>query len=556
MNKPMYQSLPLSFLIIFLFIFSSSAHDKPEDVPSSSSTSQDLKGCFPKVYAFGDSDTDTGNAPLVGTHFQGGNTYNISGKIPTKLVIDFLCLALALPPPPSFLRGLSGNSDSGVNFAVSGSTSFSADIFGKNLTSLFWKGVPENYKTQIDWFNKYLNQAKGTKVNENEGQGNQGKGTEGHGTVEAKGTEGQGKVEAKGTGTEGQGTVEAKGTEGQGKVEAKGTEDQGTVEGKGTEGQGKVEAKGTEDQGTVEGKGTEGQGKVEAKGTEGQGTEDQGTVEGKGTEGQGKVEAKGTEGQGTEGQGNQGQGKGIEGQGTEGQGNQGQGKGIEGQGKGSHKADMANALFWIGQMGVSDYTSAQGSSSVSFRALADSSVKHVTELLTDIIKNGGKYIVVQGLPPVGCFPLYMSASPLNNLDKSGCAATINAAVSAHNQLLQWSLEKYRKMFPNCKIVYADYWKAYLEIMTNPKKYGIEEPFKACCGSGEGQFNFAKNKMCGSSGTSVCNDPSKYVNFDGCHLTEAMHKHLADLFLHQGFCQPSFDELVKSKKGVQTVEKKQ
>ncbi|GFP96072.1 GDSL esterase/lipase at3g48460 [Phtheirospermum japonicum] len=291
MNKPIYQSLPLAFLIIFLYVSSSSAHDKPKDDPPSSSL-QDLKGCFPKVYAFGDSDTDTGNAPLLGTHFQGGQTYNISGTIPSRLVIDFLCAALALPPPPPFMKGLSGNSNSGINFAISGSTSFSADIFGKNLTSLFWKGVPVNYKTQIDWLNKYLNQAKGNG----------------------------------------------------------------------------------------------------AKGTEG-------------------------------------------------------------------KADMANALFWIGQMGVSDYTSAQG------------------------------------------------------------------------------------------IAYADFWNAYLEIATNPKKYGIEEPFKACCGSGEGQFNFNKNKMCGSSGTSVCKDPSKYVNFDGCHLTEAMHKHLADMFLHQGFCQPSFDELVKSKKGV-------
>ncbi|KAK7848630.1 hypothetical protein CFP56_004686 [Quercus suber] len=42
--------------------------------------------------------------------------------------------------------------------------------------------------------------------------------------------------------------------------------------------------------------------------------------------------------------------------------------------------------------------------------------------------------------------------------------------------------------------------------------------------------------------------STHINFDGVHLTENMHQHLSDLFFNQGFCTPSFADLIKMKKG--------
>lgn len=162
--------------------------------------------------------------------------------------------------------------------------------------------------------------------------------------------------------------------------------------------------------------------------------------------------------------------------------------------------------------------------------------------------------MVQGLPPVGCLPMDISLCPLQNLNKMGCAAAVNSAIMIHNQILQRNIENLRKINPNSTIVYADYWNAYLTILTNPKKYQIEEPFKACCGCGESgsPLNFNKHKLCGSPGATVCKDPSKYISWDGIHLTEAMYKHVTDLFLNQGFCKPSFDELIKRKKACRTA----
>ncbi|KAL2547158.1 GDSL esterase/lipase [Forsythia ovata] len=222
--------------------------------------------------------------------------------------------------------------------------------------------------------------------------------------------------------------------------------------------------------------------------------------------------------------------------------------GCKGKNIASCKVQMHDSLFWIGEMGVNDYTRAHGSS-VSLQSLSEMSVRTVSKLLKTLLTAGAKYIVVQGLPPVGCLPMDIFKCPLHKLNKMGCAAAVNSAIMIHNQILQRNLEKIRKLNPKSTIVYADYWNAFLTILTNPKKYQIEEPFKACCGSSGTQLNFNSHSLCGSPGTTVCKDPSKHINWDGIHLTEAMYKHVTDLFLNQGFCRPSFDDLIKSKKSM-------
>jgi hypothetical protein len=51
-----------------------------------------------------------------------------------------------------------------------------------------------------------------------------------------------------------------------------------------------------------------------------------------------------------------------------------------------------------------------------------------------------------------------------------------------------------------------------------------EIMKACCG-GSGPYH-VDEKFCGGPGTTVCPDPSKLINWDGNHLTEAAYKLVA------------------------------
>ncbi|XP_057948359.1 GDSL esterase/lipase At5g45910-like [Malania oleifera] len=448
-------SLPLATFILFLSLSSSSAHNKPH-IHRPYHAHFSCQGSFSKVYAFGDSYTDTGNALRMGglksliggflshTPF-GSSVFNPQkGRLcDGRLVVDFLCEALSLPQLPPY-KEFSGNFSSGVNFAIAGSTCLAAEFFIKKQIahSLMWKGVPESYSTQINWYDKFL-----------------------------------------------------------------------------------------------------------------------------------------------------------------------LGMDCKGKDERSCRAEMNNALFWIGAMGVNDYARILGSA-ISTRWLTDKSVGNVCDLVQvcpegenkkphtitlqksmkiafqfpslynvmqhqyqisnskghsiqlpklalfsrfflclplALLEKGAKYMVVQGLPPIGCLPSCLQLSPSHDRDNLGCASGINSAIKTHNELLQRKLAAFQKQYPGCSIIYADYWNAYRAILMNATKYNFDEPFKTCCGAGGGPFNCDLNLMCGALGTSTCSDPSKHMVWDGIHLTEAMYKHLTDLFLYKGYCKPSFEELIRKKK---------
>lgn len=63
-----------------------------------------------------------------------------------------------------------------------------------------------------------------------------------------------------------------------------------------------------------------------------------------------------------------------------------------------------------------------------------------------------------------------------------------------------------------------------------------EILKACCGGG-GPYN-VNDKFCGTSGTTVCSDSSKLINWDGAHFTEAAHKQIAKGLVEGPFANPS------------------
>ncbi|XP_076892508.1 GDSL esterase/lipase At3g48460-like [Bidens hawaiensis] len=216
---------------------------------------------------------------------------------------------------------------------------------------------------------------------------------------------------------------------------------------------------------------------------------------------------------------------------------------------------IKTVLFWVGEIGLNDFTRAVGSK-IPLQTIARSSVTYTSELIRTLIRNGAKNIVVQGLPPLGCLPMDISLTPISLRDRSGCSLIINSAVIIHNQILQAKLELYRKLYPDVTIIYADSWKAYYEIVNNPQKYKIQEVRKTCCGSSmkPEDMNFNMQSFCGSSGATVCSDPSQYVSWDGIHPTETMNYHMTEQYIDHGCCQPPFDELMKKKPGQKSAPK--
>lgn len=203
------------------------------------------------------------------------------------------------------------------------------------------------------------------------------------------------------------------------------------------------------------------------------------------------------------------------------------------------------SLFWVGEIGANDYAYTLGST-VSGETIQRLAVPTVTAFIEALLNKGAKYMLVQGLPTTGCLTLALYLAPENDRDAMGCVASSNNQSYAHNTVLQSNLNALRKRFPEATIVYADYWNAYKSILTNANRYGITQPYRACCGSGGGKLNFEVFSTCGSPTAASCPDPSQYINWDGVHLTEAMYKAVADELLNGTFSRPPFRYLVRKK----------
>ncbi|KAI3759454.1 hypothetical protein L6452_07293 [Arctium lappa] len=139
-----------TFTAIFLLLTTSSA--TPASRP------------FKKIYAFGDSYTDTGNTASA----SGPNAFTYVSNLPYgrtffhhptnrysdgRLVIDFVAESLSLPYLPPY-HNRKADTSSGINYAVAGSTAIPYGFFVKNNLTLDIQ--PQTLQTQLAWFSKTL----------------------------------------------------------------------------------------------------------------------------------------------------------------------------------------------------------------------------------------------------------------------------------------------------------------------------------------------------------------------------------------------------------------
>lgn len=155
--------------IFLLFSLISSSSTSPPD--RTSQISRRPPPPFKKIYAFGDSFTDTGNtASITGpngfTHVSNlpyGKTYfhhPTNRYSDGRLVIDFIAQSLALPFLPPYLKK-DADTSHGINYAVAGSTAIRHSFFVKNNLTL--DITPQSLQTQLNWFQKTEVEAKGCK---------------------------------------------------------------------------------------------------------------------------------------------------------------------------------------------------------------------------------------------------------------------------------------------------------------------------------------------------------------------------------------------------------
>ena len=156
-----------------------------------------------------------------------------------------------------------------------------------------------------------------------------------------------------------------------------------------------------------------------------------------------------------------------------------------------------------------------------------------------------KTILVVNLPPLGCIPalLTLYGSKDMEYDEFGCLTKLNKISAAHNKKLNETVINLRARYPHIKIVYADGYGVYTDILKDPKRYNVTAPLKACCGVG-GAYNFNKDVTCGHSGLvdgkfvnltmtlplQPCKDEKAVLSWDGIHTSNTYNRAAATAFL--------------------------
>ncbi|KAM3348031.1 hypothetical protein ACQJBY_021751 [Aegilops geniculata] len=202
------------------------------------------------------------------------------------------------------------------------------------------------------------------------------------------------------------------------------------------------------------------------------------------------------------------------------------------------------SLFIVGEFGGNDYNSPL----FAFRPLEEvhefvgDVVNSIGEGIEKLIAEGAVDLVVPGVLPIGCFPVYLSIfrkQPEMYGGKSGCIKDLNTLSWVHNVALQRKIVELRKKHADVRIMYADYYTPTIQFVLHAEKWGmLRQKPRACCGApGVGVYNFNLTSKCGEPGAYACDDPSNHWSWDGIHLTEASYGHIARGWLYGPFADP-------------------
>ncbi|CAN5962746.1 unnamed protein product [Sphagnum jensenii] len=213
---------------------------------------------------------------------------------------------------------------------------------------------------------------------------------------------------------------------------------------------------------------------------------------------------------------------------------------------------LPTAAYLIPEMGINDFYYAYSngvSPETAIDEILPKSLKLVVSAVEQLHASGARIIIVGNQQPQGCSPSVLT--PLRGIrtgryDTIGCSDEHNRVNRVFNRKLKRALTKLQESYKidGTLIIQFDFYNAFMEVFTNPAKYGFNPSnrFEVCCGFG-GPYNYNGKVMCGNNGTvplskgrtqfvniSTALNPKEHIEWDGVHFTEATYKVIASFFL--------------------------
>ncbi|XP_010540489.1 PREDICTED: GDSL esterase/lipase At1g28580-like isoform X2 [Tarenaya hassleriana] len=206
---------------------------------------------------------------------------------------------------------------------------------------------------------------------------------------------------------------------------------------------------------------------------------------------------------------------------------------------------LSRSLILMGEIGGNDYNYPffAGKNVDEIREMVPLVINVISSAIRELVDMGGRTFLVPGNFPIGCSAAYLTMYQTENMEKydplTGCLKWLNEFAEHHNERLQIELNRLRKLYPHVNIVYADYYNVVLRLFQDPIEFGfMNRPLSVCCGAG-GPYNYSPSRLCGD-GVPYCDNPSKYVNWDGFHLTEHAYRWIAKGLLKGPYADPAFN----------------
>ncbi|XP_027338358.1 GDSL esterase/lipase At5g45910-like [Abrus precatorius] len=202
------------------------------------------------------------------------------------------------------------------------------------------------------------------------------------------------------------------------------------------------------------------------------------------------------------------------------------------------------SLFIVGEIGGNDINALIPYKNITaLQELVPPIVEEITNITTKLIEEGAVELAVPGNFPIGCNSgvlTIVNSDKNDDYDQFGCLTSYNDFIENYNEQIKKAIDILRQKNSQVKIIYFDYYGAAKRLFQAPQEYGFpserKETFKACCGKGE-PYNVDINIFCGSPASITCSDPSKHINWDGVHFTEAAYKQIAKGILEGSFANP-------------------
>ncbi|CAL5439380.1 unnamed protein product [Camellia sinensis] len=192
------------------------------------------------------------------------------------------------------------------------------------------------------------------------------------------------------------------------------------------------------------------------------------------------------------------------------------------------KKTLSSAVYLFG-VGTNDYISLFLTNSTFLNSFSNSQyvgmvIGNLTMVIKEVYKKGGRKFGFLNLGPLGCLPGIRIIKPEDN---GGCLEEASQLANLHNEALSKLLSQLVNQLKGFKYALYDFNSNLRLKMNHPSKYGFKEGKIACCGTGRFRGTFSCGGKRPVKDYELCDNPNEYVFWDSFHLTEKVHKQMAD-----------------------------